>query len=355
MGTNAPLTGLTPGGVGFLKCAFAAPDFDVSGTAGVPDMYAGRSLTKLHCFTANVTFNAGRDSYYIVPPAPGVAYWFNSAPTGTQPIGNWTSTYFSDTSILFNQDLSGLGQGSTSNFNRFRHISLCAEIQPTVNEMLWAGTISCVRNPMSFSDFAAIGVDAAVIPILTGFRAVVNPSGTNFASATNQYASPFNEGVYTCSLNRNSTFEFKDIMNSQPLTVTSTDSAITTTTVTGNMFGMDDLDSIVFVVSVPEGGSDMTGILRVWAYVEYTPTINSSLYEFSRLSAPHDQRALELYKSVCSQLPIAVGWHENANFWSRILQILQRSNQGATSIATNASVASLRTNSLVRSLQSLML
>jgi hypothetical protein len=355
MGTNAPLTGLTPGGVGFLKCAFASPDFDVSGSAGVPDMYAGRSLTKLHCLTANVTFNAGRDSTYVIPPAPGVAYWFNSSPTGTGATGNWSSTLFADTMSLFAADSSGLGQGSTNNFNRFRHISLCAEIQPTVNEMLWAGTITCIRNPMSFSAYAGVGTDVYSTPILTGFRPITAPITTNYASSTNQYASPFNEGVYTCSLNRNSTFEFKDIMNSQSATITQTDSTVNSTTVTGPMYGMDDLDSIVFVVSVPEGGSDMTGILRIWAYVEYSPTINSLLYEFSRLSAPLDQRALEYYKTVCSQLPIAVGWHENSNFWTRIMQILQRSNFGATQVTISESASSLRTNSLVRSLQALVL
>jgi hypothetical protein len=353
VGNSNALAGISSQGVGFLKCAFAAPDFDVSGAAGVPDMYAGRSLTKLHCYTQNRTFNNGRDTYIIVPPAPGVAYWSQVVPNNTPASGAWTASNFADTSTLFNDDGSGFSQGSTLNFNRFRHISLCAEIKPTVNEMTWTGTITAVRNPMSFSGFASAGVDLTEFPVITGIDSVQSSFGAGLASATNIYSSGFNDGVYTCSLNRNSTFEFKSLLNSQNNTTTRTDVQNNASVVIGPMYGMDDLDSLVIVVSIPEGANDMTGIIKIWACVEYTPSPNSSLYEFSRLSAPHDQRALEIYKYVCSQLPVAVSYRENSVFWNRILQIMLRASGGLSYVPGPVGMVSTGVNSLLKAIESI--
>jgi len=87
--TNKSMTRLasTVDGLAFLKCAFAAPDFESDSAAGVPDEYSGRTLTKKHRYIS--TFTGGTtDTFFLLLPTPGVAYWTAIAPAGTFPGAN---------------------------------------------------------------------------------------------------------------------------------------------------------------------------------------------------------------------------------------------------------------------------
>lgn len=338
-GRGGVLSQLTPSGLNFLKCAFAEPDFDSTGVMGVPDRYSGRTLGKLHANSSSITFAAGTDTYILVMPIPGVAYYSASVANGSTLGGtNFVPVTYSDVNSM------GFGTGnfptviSTTNVTSFRSVSLSAEIVPTVNQMTWTGNISSAKFPMKFSEggvytgntmsserFLISGLNAIQQALLSGYNGKL-------------YTEAYNKGVYTCALNKESDFLFKDIMriyedaNVVPVfqtDVLNVNFVLPYNSVNNRPFftGVDDLETIVIRVSIPPGDNDMSAIIKTWHCVEYTPNPGSALYEFSHLSPPHDPVALDEYKRVAAQLPTAVPYFENASFWQRVLGYMLKAGQ----------------------------
>jgi len=317
---------LSPGGLAFLKCATAAPDFDATGANGVPDKFSGRTLGRQH--TYNTTFGASpnTDTYIVIPPVPGVAYWTtNTTIGGSVDTNSWSTITYTDFTSLFTST-TPTGTNYTANVDKFRFISLCAELQCTMNSMTWSGNITAWRVPMEeITYLAATGVTAGSAEqniAIGGFKSL------NASQVSDVYVSPLNRGVYSCSLNRMPDFPFRDIRTS----------AITIPNIptdTGGLLampytGLGTLDALVFRVTVPAGAASQGFVLRTWACVEYAPLPSSALYQYSKLSAPHDEFALELYAYIVKNLPIAVSYFENDSFWQRVLAII-RSVTGAVS------------------------
>jgi hypothetical protein len=303
---------MTALGVNFLKCAFAAPDFDASGSSGVPDAYCGRSLLRQHALTSATSFVASSDTYILVLPVPGIAYYTTTVATGL-PVATatWSAVQFQDFGSLFSV------APQTSNVTSFRCVSLSAEIQPTVNEMTWAGNITTWRQPFRVGTVAnllapAVGAVEQFV-IMTGFQ------GLSSAPVSQVYSAPFNKGVYMLGGNRQSTFEFSPIYPTALANPMSTD---TGGVIGGPFTGMGTIDGLVMKVSIPTG-SNMSSLFRVWACYEYTPEVSSALYQYSVLSAPPDELALAAYRHIITNLPVAVGYRENANFWQRILALIR--------------------------------
>jgi hypothetical protein len=244
-------------------------------------------------------------------PSPGIAYM-----SGVNAIGTFPTT-FATTAMPDNGSMGFNNADQTLNFNSFRSVSLAAELQPTMNSMTWAGNIVAVRHPIRFA--TTINSAGLNTKELTGFTNLFN--AVNNGTTSNLYTAPVNKGVYTCSLNKSPTFDFNDIMASDD-TSTSTDIDVPPLFVLGTpVIGVDSLDSIVFAVNVPAGAAAQSFILKIWQCNEYVPMAGSALYEFSHISPPFDQEALRVYKHVASQLPVAVGWEKNDNFWEFVTRI----------------------------------
>lgn len=322
MSRSNALARLTPGGQAFIKCVTSAPDFDSTGSRGVPDMYAGRTLPRQHTLNAPINFTGGQDTYIIVPPVPGTSYWTVSVANGVSLAGSaFSEVLYQDFSALFNTN-----GAYTQNVSSFRYTALSAELENTSNDMIWAGNITVMRQPIR----APVTVDLTTAALGTPFatRQFTGFNALAAAPVSDVYIAPFNKGCYSVSMNRNAEFNFEPILlQSTPGTPIQND---TGGSVLSHFTGMSDLDSIVIKVSVPTGTS-MSGILRTWACVEYTPSISSPLYQYSGLSADYDLRALLLYRYLMQNLPIAVGYAENANFWERVLSFIR----GVTNV-TNA-------------------
>jgi hypothetical protein len=376
---NRMMSGLTHDGMCFLKCATAQPDFDNTGSKGVPDYYSGRSLTKLHAMNTSVTFPAGQDTYIIVPPVPGIGYWILSGVSGPGIVGQFVATPFSDYVSMFTPTsfLTGaIGtSSSTLNVDSFRVISLAAELQPTVNEMNWAGTIAVAKFPLRLSQVLGTASGATTAStgdnaLITGIAALEYALINGFAGQL--YTAPFNQGMYTASFNRQSTFEFKDVggtivtNNTAPFpgpqqpTITSDSSLVTfglpiiSTSATSNIglwTGMDDLDSIILRVSVPSGGPSMTGIIKTWQCTEYVPNPGSAMYEFSGEAAQYDPLALQAYKRIACQLPVAVSYYDNDNFWDRVAKLIEGVTDMTSFIPGPIGLGSIAVNQLTKALR----
>jgi len=320
---------------------------------GIPDMYAGRSLGKLHAFNASISFPAGMDTYIFQLPFPGVAYWVVSVPNGTLITGNVVPVEYSDAASMgFGAFAPGPGTGvpyvtSSLQVGSFRSVSLAMEIQPTTNEMTWTGNISSAKFPVRLVPGIGVRAAAAEDWVLNGINALQVALLSGYSG--NLYTASFNHGLYSCSLNRASTFEFHDMLSvpydtlapSNPVTFATDSSSTfqlppnhagTTNSNAGYITGVDDLDTIVARISVPPGTNAMTAIIKTWHCVEYVPAPGSTIYEYSHISPPYDQLALVTYKEVAAQLPVAVSCYENANFWQRVLGLAARSLSAARSI-----------------------
>jgi len=310
-----PTRGLSQCGLDFLKCAFAVPDFDTTGSTGIPDNYVGRTLMSMQSLSRPSNAVAGTDTYVLVSPFFGSAFFSATATIGNQPTG-FVSTIWPGYSNL-GLNVAPNGTGTVS---RFRYAGLAAEIQLTMNEMTWAGSITCFRIPMSMTVNNVI--DGSGLPSF-------EPTGLNNLNVNpfNQlYTSPINKGAYATSFNRTGSFDFRDVVgdNNNPMLSYTYQSGLAGTPSLNMAYrGHDDLDTIVFRISVPDGAATQSYILRTWACVEMQAVPSSFVYEFAQQSCPHDPIALDMYKLIAERLPIAVPYEENADFWRKVLQFVR--------------------------------
>jgi hypothetical protein len=321
----SPLANLSQAGINFLKCAFAEPDFDTTGSMGVPDNYAGRSLGKLHAYNTGFAFAAGMDTYFMQIPFPGVAYWTLVVPNGAPLTGTWQPVTYSDSDSMGFGIVDTPTLDTSSQFvSSFRSVSLAFEMIPTVNEMQWAGTVSSARFPVRLTQYPSTA--GALSIYVTGIGGLERALTVGYSG--NLYTAAFNRGVYSCSLNRAPEFEFHDmqaviVTGNVSINIATDGLTLLRTPQNSNtgityITGIDDLDTIVTRVSSPPGAVN-SAIIKTWHCVEYVPAPGSALYEYSHVSPPSDPEAIRVYKAVASQLPTAVSCYDNATFWQRVI------------------------------------
>ncbi len=311
---------MSKAGLDFLKCATAAPDFDSSGSSGIPDMYSGRTLSRQHTLNSSISCANGKDTYFIFAPVPGVAYWTTSVNIGASlATAAWTTVTYQDFASLFPTP-----PASTLNYavnvNNFRFATLIAELKSTMNQMTWAGTITAFRTRITQEVRLALTSPTAATTesqwILTGFNQLDTPP------ISDVYSGSVTDGAYTMAFNRDATFTWTPIQVSTAV-VPATISTDVLGSVASPFPGCGNFDSIVYKVSVPSGSSDQSFLLRTWACVEYQALITSALYQYTRLSASYDEAALAAYRKILESVPIAVPSRQNANFWQTVLRIIR--------------------------------
>jgi hypothetical protein len=136
------------------------------------------------------------------------------------------------------------------------------------------------------------------------------------------------DGAYAVAMNREEEFEWNDILDNESKSSLQTCYASGTELggyakkilFNGPMACFDNgYDTIVFRIDVPTGVADQSFLLKTWKIFEYQPTFNSLLYSLSSLSPPEDKRALQLYKAIQRELPVAVPARDNPDFWDTVL------------------------------------
>lgn len=312
---------VSEGGLAFLKCAFAPPDFDQTRVQGAPDKFEGQSLVKKHRLVTPETFEAARDVYYILAPVPGVAYFRASVGAGG-PIGPATpfqAVHYSDAVSMFGDNT---GQTAGDKVTKFRYVSSHIEFVPTTNQMTWSGNIQSWKMPIS--------VEVRNAAASTGVYGLTGLQGCNATNA-NQYTGPFNLGVYTACYSKASTFEFNPVIEGNPaipadLATAGTFGQFVGTT--SNLPGFDNsFDSLVVKVSGVGSNASNTCIIKTWACVEYQVLAGTDLYEYTTFS-PCDELAIAIYKKVVNELPVGVAFTDNEGFWRRVLQIIRNMSGG---------------------------
>lgn len=312
---------LTPAGLAFLKCAFAPPDFTSTQVQGIPDRFRGNSLLKKHRFNSSVAFMNNVDTYYVLAPAPGIAYFSCTVPAGVLPLDTtiWTGMYYSDFTSLFGNNSSETANVVTA----FRFVSNHFELVPTVNQMTWSGSVSSWKIPLRVYIAARFSTGHANQYTVTGLQGVTS---TN----SNRFVGQFNDGVYGGCFSSSPDFDFCDVLENVQNVPTDLDTGDfgqlqTTNSIPGFDNGFESM-----VVKISGVTATQTAILRTWSCVEYLPSPNSSIYEYSTTSPPEDATAMRLYREICLSLPVGVPYRDNADFWKRVLSII-RAISGTTS------------------------
>lgn len=306
-----PRMGLSMPGECFLKCAFAAPDFANENFVGIPDTFGGKVLVKRTAYENSIAFAAGRDTYIIIPPIVGYQYFHTQSPIGIPlPQGvEFTGSVASDYNTIFSSGDFGV------NYTSYRYISQSAEIIPLMNDMTWSGSITCFKIPVTLAD-KITGAGANFQPTVEGLEAVNS-------STVNRYTGPFRDGVYSVATTRQPDFKFKTWLENIleiPATLDTNDYG---RLISGDWIpGIGDLDTIVIKVSVPTGAANQSAVMRVWNCIEFQPNAASQLNTYAKLSPDHDPSALAAYRYIAGQLPPAVAYYENANFWEFVKKIL---------------------------------
>jgi len=337
---------VTAAGKSFLEAATSAPDFLNGACQGVPDQYSGKSVVMNDYHLEATTFNAGTDTYLLFSPIPGQAFARSDKLTSI-PLENgdvFQSKPFKDTSQLFpsiGTDIVAFSD-NTAFVDKFRYVSLAAEIQCTSNDMTWAGNIELIKAPVALAKekhlmAASPSGPAAFIDgtVMTGLDSIRNfsqvYSNGYYNAEGNVHAAPFKDGVYSCSLNKDPTWGFIDVTdgtssNDQVYAPISTQAVSGTQDrflYSGSVVGIGSCDTIMMRVSVPAGGPSMSAFIKVWHTVEYQPVYGTLLSTIATPSPAYDECALALYQVFYKNLPLAVPSRENANFWKRVLGLIK--------------------------------
>lgn len=319
---------LSPGGLGFLKCAFAPPDFNADPGLGIPDPFQGKTLCRKDVINSAVSFTAGVDTFVLICPTPGVAYWTTTVPSGTFPTA--TTTFVPVNFPGFNSMFpatSATVSNRTSNVAQFRYASMCVGLYPTSNLTQYGGSVTVWKVPLSLTN--AVVTDT----VASTSRVTYSISGLAGVQAVSQdnYTAAFIEGVYSQSICNEPEFDFHEIIEGIQLLP-----SVGTTTVQagmecqfnagadatgGGILGFGSMDSIVIRISTPTGAVN-SAVLKSWACVEYRPNPSSNLFQFAKDSPPHDALALEEYRMIAAEIPVAVACKDNSNFWERCKSII---------------------------------
>lgn len=338
---------VSPAGMSFLKCAFAPPDFSGSDVRGVPDSYAGKSLIKKHRYIGDYTFASGRDTYIILAPIPGWAYWIATVGAGT-PILNTTifnGVAYSDIKTLFGDNAEGVA----NLVNKFRYVSNHFELIPTTNAMTWTGNIQAFRFPLSLFVRQNTGTTSANLLSISGLNAL---NSTN----ADQYTGPFNMGCYTAAYNTGNGFDFNPVLERVVNLPFQLDPGDFGQLVVNPLPipGLDaNFDCVCIKVSGVGSNSLDTCIIKTWACVEYQAVPGSSVYEYQTFSAC-DAQALAMYRAIIRELPVGVSFVDNEGFWQRCLAIIRKISSAGSNLPGQYGAIASGVNMATTALESLL-
>nr|WRV02106.1 coat protein precursor [American nodavirus pp9ad] len=338
----AALSRLSQPGLAFLKCAFAPPDFNTDPGKGIPDRFEGKVVTRKDVLNQSISFESGKDTFILIAPTPGVAYWSASVDAGSFPTSTTTfrtTNYPGFTSMFGNTATSRSDQVSS-----FRYASMNVGIYPTSNLMQFAGSITVWKCPIKLSTVqfpvATEPATSSLVHSLVGLDGVLAVGPDNFSES-------FIKGVFSQSACNEPDFEFNDILEGiqtlppsnveigstgQPFTLSAGNEN------TSGIVGWGNMDTIVIRVSAPTGAVN-SAILKAWSCIEYRPNPNAMLYQFGHDSPPLDEVALQEYRTVARSLPVAVIAAQNASMWERVKAIIKSSLAAASNIPGPIGVA----------------
>jgi len=293
-----------------MKCTTSPNDMEMDTFSGIPDTYDGRVLAKRYTLTQALPFtpSATLDSFIILLPTPGVAFWYAQTNPGTPAVGfTLTPVYYDGFTTMF-----PLGEEDTV-VDQFRHASNVIEVVPTVNSMTWGGAIEVFKGPVRLHNYTN-SAGAAKFGI-SGLEAML--------TVKPQSVMPFNHGCYSVAAASGDTYPFTpNAVGLVPANIaadTGAGGAVVTIGGGNTFIGIGELEAVF--IKLPAGASTTSNsaLVRTWSCVEYQLNSHSAFYDFSSQSPCHDPIALALVREFIHTHPTAVPYYDNASFWANFL------------------------------------
>jgi hypothetical protein len=196
---------------------------------------------------------------------------------------------------------------------------------------------------------ATSGAEAGNIWGLNGLNA------TAIIGQAQIYTGPFNKGCYAGAYNTSSVWTFQPIIENQGYLPNSIISGVDWGQLspgTGPFTGLDNnFDSLVIKFG-GMGLGTMSGLIKTWTCVEYKVVSGQLLYEYQTLS-PCDALALDYYRKIILELPIAVPFTDNESFWKRILSIMRSLSGTVAASGSPYAPVAMGINALTSGIESL--
>lgn len=332
IGANIPMGNLSDAGLAFLRSTFAAPDFAGQGAfKGIPDNKTYFVTPFRHILAGNLFTLLGitglEPSQQLVIaqfPTPGVAFWWTITTGAVEPSSIFTPVPFDQFETLFNNPIdtgSSPPVNINKNVNSFRMSGNSIELICTSNATSWNGSIRAFKGNVNMTDCKLYSPNGGwtnyqLTKCITGLE---NINATGAAS----FISPSNLGVYMTAVNKEVVFNSHEVPDSMADMNGNNDQAFGV--LGGTFTGFGDLETNFIILEGTATATVQTQFsVRAWQAVEYTPINSSLLYSSATSSPKSDPAALEIYRSLVSELPVAVTYFENGNFWKRLLSLTSR-------------------------------
>lgn len=345
IGSNLRTThpGLSEAGLAFLKCAFASPDFSVDPGKGIPDQYAGRSLAIKDCSTVPLTFLSNSDTYILIAPIPGYAYFTKTVAVGANPLT--TGTPFQG--VTFPTFPTNFGDGNVLNLNysKFRYASLAAGLYPTSNLMQFSGSVQSWRLDLNLA--GSMNPIATIDDVLG--VGIAGLSGVTTLAPRDNYSESFIKGMYTYGFDHSQDFMWSDFVSAPRYALAPESPGVLPASLIQaagrRLTGLGNTNTILIKVTTPLDAVN-TAVLRVWNCIELQVNTNSALYQFSGVSPTHDALALEIYHALKMRFPVAIPCSDNAKFWQTVLKVVQQMTAAGKYVPGNIGLVSGAVNNL---------
>lgn len=341
MGSKISMPQMTEAGKQFLKSTFAAPDFAGQGQfSGIPDditalvspfrhILTGSLWDLLYKYGDNKELDLCVSVVVMQPPTPGYAFWFCPLEAGASvlPTSIFHGVPYDDFESLFQNDPTVIPPTKDVNTqaNKFRFSGNSLELICVSNAVQWRGNIRAFKLNLDYTDTTTYAPDQNV-PSRTITTCITGVEGVNATSAA-AFITPANLGCFMTATNTESTFPTRSIpdkiwdMNGNNVDAHGVFRGIFT--------GFGTLGTNVMVLenvkttgSSPSSDNATLFQVRSWSMVEYFPQPQSLLYKTAIKSPETDVVALEVYRAVVADLPIAVTYAENDSFWKRLLGVI---------------------------------
>jgi hypothetical protein len=347
---------LSQNGLAFLKCAFASPDFSVDPGKGIPDQFHGRTLSIKDCFTTALNFAAGLDTYILIAPVPGYAYFVGTSTTvGGPPPTTFVGVPFP----TYETNFGATGIDSDNKFSKYRYASLAAGLYPTSNFMQFSGSIQVWRVDLNLAETSTTAVTAVGPPVTTNpnflQKRIQGLQGVTTLVPRDNYSESFIKGAYTFAFDKTQDFEWQDFV-SAPTYIQSNAVGASSLDFDGThrLTGLGNVNTLVYKISTPVAAVN-TALFRVWNCIELQPDTNSSLFQFSGVSPEHDPLAMEMYSNMKMRFPVAMPCSENAKFWENVLRMIRTLSQAGSFIPGPAGLISGGVNTIAEAISHMMM
>lgn len=315
----------TDAGKRYLECALAPRDFN-GVMAQIPDAFCGKSAVFRQKLLLPIAAPSGTTATWnasiIVPPIPNVGCLMIANKDTATPPNTATATW--GAFDYANADTVFPGPGTTPDFGtsmvqKYRYVSLTAELKQIGPALSSGGSISAARLPgMGIANHISA---TATQDYITGFDDV---DQTHLQPLPGFYVGHVNAGVYGWSIHEDPTVPFNELwINTAYADVGYTDSGVITkgvSTSSGYLMGFGTQQALA--IAITSATKDTSFVLEVEAVIEYQPRGKSLMASMMSDSPPEDKLALQSYQTGVRQMPAFVPVSQNAGFWDKFLTIL---------------------------------